>query len=335
MLVRSFLTRVLAFVLGVVFTISTLVGAAVGGLFWAYKNLKPISMVTQPDEGLGDLNDQSIEDLVMLLTSALENPDAYTIDRLQGEYGLDIESILSGIGVDNVDTKGENWEALLGISIFNIADGLDSFLSSIRVRALYNFLPSMLDKDLDMILSVEAQERLGDYNIWELINEREGTEELGLIAAIKPLKLGAFLPEYFTSIYDPVLHQYTYVLNEDSEKAQALPIIRVLGNVSLEVISTLMNSNDLAGDLMAELMGGSLSSIAKMPLEDILYDLVDTADGASNSLVNEYGSFFKFLNGVCLEDLLIPSEDGGYAFDKLAILNAISNVKVGYLLGLT
>ena len=43
-----------------------------------------------------------------------------------------------------------------------------------------------------------------------------------------------------------------------------------------------------------ELMEGSLSSIAKMPLEDILYDLVDTLDGASDSLTSEYGSFFKF-----------------------------------------
>ena len=97
MLMRSFLKRVLAFVLGVVFTISAIVGAAVGGLFWAYKNLKPISMVTQPDDGLGDLSDQSIEDLIMLLTNALEDPDAYTLDRLQGEYGLDLKALLEGL----------------------------------------------------------------------------------------------------------------------------------------------------------------------------------------------------------------------------------------------
>ena len=297
MLMRSFLRRVLAFVLGVVFTISAIVGAIVGGAFWAYKNLKPLSVVTQPDDGLNDLRDQSVEDLVMLLMKALEDPNSYTLDRLQGEYGLDLEKLLAGLGVDNVDTEGENWEALLGISIFNAAEGVDSLLSSIRVRALYNFLPSIFGKELDMILSREAQERLGDYSIFELISPAdEYSDEMGFIRAIKPLKIGAFLPEYFDSVYDPVLHQYTYVLN-DSDKAKSLPIIRLLGNVSLEVVSVIMNSNNPMDDIMAELMGGSLSSIAKMPIENILYDLLDTVDGSANTLSSKYGSFFKFLNG--------------------------------------
>ena len=63
MLMRSFLRRVLAFVLGVVFTIAAVVGSIVGGLFWSYKNLKPLSMVSKPDDGLNDLRDQSMEDL--------------------------------------------------------------------------------------------------------------------------------------------------------------------------------------------------------------------------------------------------------------------------------
>ena len=328
MLMRSFLRRVLAFVLGVVFTIAAVVGSIVGGLFWSYKNLKPLSMVSKPDDGLNDLRDQSIEDLVMLLTKALEDPNAYTLDRLQGEYGLDLEKRLAGLGVENVDTEGENWEALLGISLFNISDGFDALLGCIRVRALYNFLPAVFgDKDLDMILSREAQERLGDYTLLELITEEgEGIDALGLIRAIKPLKLGAFLPEYFTSVYDPVLHEYTYVLNEESEKAQALPIIRLLGNVSLEVISVLFNSKNLADDVMAELMEGSLSSIAKMPLEDILYDLLDTVDGSGNSISSEYGSFLKFLNGATLADLIVPTEEGGYSFNTLAVLGVLSNV---------
>ena len=73
--------RVLAFVLGVVFTIGALVGSIAGGAFWAYKNLKPLAIVTQPEDGLNDLRDQSIEVLITLLSSAMENPDEYTFAR--------------------------------------------------------------------------------------------------------------------------------------------------------------------------------------------------------------------------------------------------------------
>ncbi|MBQ3572769.1 MAG: hypothetical protein IJA15_08075, partial [Clostridia bacterium] len=79
----------------------------------------------------------------------------------------------------------------------------------------------------------------------------------------------------------------------------------------------------------------SLSSIAKMPLEDILYDLLDTVDGSGNSISSEYGSFLKFLNGATLADLIVPTEEGGYSFNTLAVLGVLSNVKVGYILGLT
>ena len=148
--------RVLAFVLGMVFTLGAVVGSAVGGVFWAYKNLKPLAVVTEPDNGLNDLRDQSIEDLLRLLTNALENPDEYTFDRLQGEYGLDLEEILKGMGIEDVDTESENWKALLSVSLFNAKDGIEPLLDSIKVRALYNFLPSLLDKELDAILSREA-----------------------------------------------------------------------------------------------------------------------------------------------------------------------------------
>ena len=317
--------RVLAFVLGMVFTLGAVVGSAVGGVFWAYKNLKPLAVVTEPDNGLNDLRDQSIEDLLRLLTNALENPDDFTFDRLQGEYGLDLEKILGGMGIENIDTESENWKALLSVSLFNAKDGIEPLLDSIKVRALYNFLPSLLDKELDSILSREAQEKLGDYSIMELLKSDETTGELGLFKALKTLKLGALLPEYFISVYDPVAHEYTYILNENSEKAQSLPVLEVFGNVELRLIANMLND----GDIMKELMNGSLSSITEMPIEDILNDILATV---SPELADQLGGYFKVLNGATLSDLFVPNSEGGYDFYYMGVL---TELQLGFLLGLT
>ena len=42
----NLLRRVLAFVLGVVFTISAASASVVGGAYWAYKNIKPVGIAS-------------------------------------------------------------------------------------------------------------------------------------------------------------------------------------------------------------------------------------------------------------------------------------------------
>ena len=317
--------RVLAFVLGVVFTIGALVGSIAGGAFWAYKNLKPLAIVTQPEDGLNDLRDQSIEELITLLSSAMENPDDYTFARLEAEYGLDLAKLLEGAGIEGVDTSSKNWEALLGISLFNAKDGIEPLLDSIKLRAIYNFLPTLVGKELNQILSKEAQEKLGDYSIMELVKSDETTGELGLIKAVRTLKLGALLPEFFNSKYDEAKHEYTYELNEENETAKSLPVLDLFGNVSLGVISNMMNG----GDIMVELMDGSLSSITEMPIEEILTDILATA---SPELAEEIGGYLKALNGATIGDLFVPNSEGGYDFYYLGVL---SEIEIGHLLGLT
>ncbi len=86
--------RVLAFVLGMVFTLTAAASALVGGAYWAYKNVKPIGMVDDSKKWGGDLPNQTIEDLVVLLKSALADPSQYTFARLQSEYGQDLEPML-------------------------------------------------------------------------------------------------------------------------------------------------------------------------------------------------------------------------------------------------
>ena len=89
----NLLKRLIAFILGMVFTLTAGVGAVVGGAYWAYKTVKPLHSV-DGDSGLGDLRDQSIEDLIGLIQNALNEPDKYTFARLEAEYGIDLKKLL-------------------------------------------------------------------------------------------------------------------------------------------------------------------------------------------------------------------------------------------------
>ena len=317
----NLLRRVLAFVLGMVFTIASASASVVGGAYWAYKNIKPVGIASD-DPGLGDLRDQTIEDLMFLLNGAMNNPDKYTLARLEAEYGLDLEKLLKNLGIENVDKDSDNWQALTAISLFSLKDGLPALLSQIKVRALYNFLPSLTGKRLKDLLSPEAQEKLGDYTLMELFESDEETGETGIIKAIKNIKLGALLPAYFDGEFDEVNHEYNYVL-ADNEEAQALPVLEVFGNVSLGVISSLISG----GDIMAELMEGSLSSISEMPIEDIISSIAKTV---SPELGEKISSYAKFLNGARIKDLFYKN-DGKWEFYYAKVLG---NLKVGYLFGL-
>ena len=317
----NLLRRVLAFVLGMVFTIASASASVVGGAYWAYKNIKPVGIASD-DPGLGDLRDQTIEDLMFLLNGAMNNPDKYTLARLEAEYGLDLEKLLKNLGIENVDKDSDNWQALTAISLFSLKDGLPALFSQIKVRALYNFLPSLTGKRLKDLLSPEAQEKLGDYTLMELFESDEETGETGIVKAIKNIKLGALLPAYFDGEFDEVNHEYNYVL-ADNEEAQALPVLEVFGNVSLGVISSLISG----GDIMAELMEGSLSSISEMPIEDIISSIAKTV---SPELGEKISSYAKFLNGARIKDLFYKN-DGKWEFYYAKVLG---NLKVGYLFGL-
>ncbi|MDY4676016.1 MAG: hypothetical protein SO373_02595, partial [Candidatus Borkfalkiaceae bacterium] len=317
----NLLRRVLAFVLGMVFTIASASASVVGGAYWAYKNIKPVGIASD-DPGLGDLRDQTIEDLMFLLNGAMNNPDKYTLARLEAEYGLDLEKLLKNLGIENVDKESDNWQALTAISLFSLKDGLPALFSQIKVRALYNFLPSLTGKRLKDLLSPEAQEKLGDYTLMELFESDEETGETGVIKALKNIKLGALLPAYFDGEFDKAKHEYNYVL-ADNEEAQALPVLEVFGNVSLGVISSLISG----GDIMAELMEGSLSSISEMPIEDIISSIAKTVSPEFGEKISSYA---KFLNGARIKDLFYKN-DGKW---ELYYAKVLGNLKVGYLFGL-
>lgn len=310
--------RFTAFLLGMLFGVVSLIGGVGVGVYWAYKNVKPLRGIEEP---IGDIKNSTIEQLAELVVQATKNPNEYTLARIEKEYGLDIAGVLKTAGVDVSATKDNDLKALENVSILSFLSGMDKFLGSIRVRALYVFIPTVTGQSLDDLLSREAQATLGDLTVWELINSAEGSEELGFLSAIKKLKLGSLLPSVFDATYDEVAHKYTYSVKGDS--ASQLGILNLVADVEFGAIIDVASG----ADVVTELVEGDLLTIGKMKIAEVL-DTVASVTG--KEIADEIAKYTRTFGSLEVRDLFLKNEAGKYVFnaDKL-----ISSVELGYVVG--
>lgn len=310
--------RFTAFLLGMLFGVVSLIGGVGVGVYWAYKNVKPLRGIEEP---IGDIKNSTIEQLAELVVQATQKPDEYTLARIEKEYGLDIAGVLKTAGVDVSATKDNDLKALENVSILSFLSGMDKFLGSIRVRALYVFIPTVTGKSLDDLLSREAQATLGDLTVWELINSAEGSEELGFLSAIKKLKLGSLLPSVFDATYDEAAHKYTYSVKGDS--ASQLGILNLVADVEFGAIIDVASG----ADVVTELVEGDLLTIGKMKIAEVL-DTVASVTG--KEIADEIAKYTRTFGSLEVRDLFLKNEAGKYVFnaDKL-----ISSVELGYVVG--
>lgn len=310
--------RFTAFLLGMLFGVVSLIGGVGVGVYWAYKNVKPLRGIEEP---IGDIKNSTIEQLAELVVQATQNPDEYTLARIEKEYGLDIAGVLKTAGVDVSATKDNDLKALENVSILSFLSGMDKFLGSIRVRALYVFIPTVTGQSLDDLLSREAQATLGDLTVWELINSAEGSEELGFLSAIKKLKLGSLLPSVFDAAYDEVAHKYTYSVKGDS--ASQLGILNLVADVEFGAIIDVASG----ADVVTELVEGDLLTIGKMKIAEVL-DTIASVTG--KEIADEIAKYTRTFGSLEVRDLFLKNEAGKYVFnaDKL-----ISSVELGYVVG--
>lgn len=310
--------RFTAFLLGMLFGVVSLIGGVGVGVYWAYKNVKPLRGIEEP---IGDIKNSTIEQLAELVVQATQNPNEYTLARIEKEYGLDIAGVLKTAGVDVSATKDNDLKALENVSILSFLSGMDKFLGSIRVRALYVFIPTVTGQSLDDLLSREAQATLGDLTVWELINSAEGSEELGFLSAIKKLKLGSLLPSVFDAAYDEAAHKYTYSVKGDS--ASQLGILNLVADVEFGAIIDVASG----ADVVTELVEGDLLTIGKMKIAEVL-DTVASVTG--KEIADEIAKYTRTFGSLEVRDLFLKNEAGKYVFnaDKL-----ISSVELGYVVG--
>ncbi len=325
----NILRRVIAFLLGIVFTITSLIGGVVGGAYYAYKYVSPIKSIgldQDTQEALGDLSDATIEELVDLITRAMSPEDngEYTFERLAEEYGLDLAKLLDNMGIDTsgVDKTSSDWKALESISILSFLSDPNKILESTKLKALYPLLPSLLGSPLDELLSAEAQSALGEFTLSQLISADEATGELGIIKAIKGLKIGSLLPEVFDSSFDVTTHEYVYDVKQDGS-LKDLTFLNLIGNVPLQGIFNIAEGKDA----MTELMEGELTSITKTRISDILNMFADVAGEEVAGVISQYTKVF---GDTTIADLFRKTEAGTYEF---AYDNLLSGLEFGYLAG--
>lgn len=308
----GFFRRLAALLLGVI------VGVA-GGAFWTYQNIKPLQMVgnNKVIEGT-EISDASVEELAELIIKAANNPDDFSFARLEKEYGLDLKKILEQAGINTDNASKEDMNALQNVSLLSFINGAESFLDNIKLRALYVILPSVMDKDLDEILSKEAQAALGDYTLWQLLNSDAATEELGLITAIKALKVGSLLPSMFDANYNADKHEYTYAVKEDSN----LKILNLVADLPLKAVIDLANGTDP----IKSMMEGELKVLGDKPLTEVLSTIFSVFGEQTQEKLNEYT---RVLGDSKLSDLFEVKGDK-YV---LTFNNVAEDIDFGYIFG--
>ncbi|MGN0820111.1 MAG: hypothetical protein ACI4M6_07005 [Christensenellaceae bacterium] len=311
----SFFRRAVSFTLGAVFGITATVGGVAGGAFWAYKNVRPVEKVAEKNnvEGLGDIETASVEELLNLLASAIENPDEYTINRLEQEYKVDLNAFLLSIGINPDDTNEEDIEALKQTPIFSVTDGLNELFKGMKFRALYVFAPKILGKSIDDLLSKEAQEKLGEYTVYSIMEKDPVTGELGIMKALKTLKIGSLMPKQYDAAFNADKHEYIYVPKTENEA------LKLMANVYIGTIFDIIKGRKITD----EIVEGGLKSIGEMPLKEFLASVFGLSGALTESLERKLDACGDLL----VKDLFVEAE-GGYvmSYEKLE-----KELKVGYL----
>ena len=326
----NFFRRMTAFILGIVFTITSLVGGVVGGAYYAYKNVNPIEDIVAPGNGdaadaLGDLYGASIEELLNLLYDASQSTDnEYTFAKLIEDYNLDLRALLKMMGVDvsGVDQNSEDWKALEAIPILSVLTGdMQPILDAVKLRSLYMFIPSLMSgKTIDDILSKEAQAKLGDYTIGDLMATDENGE-LGFITAIKGMKIGALLPSIFDATYDAAKHEYVYSVKEEHA---SLAVLNILGDANIKgLLDIIMDGSDP----VQEIVDGDLSALGRKQISEILGMIAKIAGPETAEKLTAYTRMF---GDTTVAELFARNEEGKYEFQYEEL---VSNIEIGYLLG--
>ena len=324
----GFVRRIMAFLLGVAVGAVALFGGVASGALWAYRNMSPDKIIDGASDGEEDggiLADASVEKLVEVLRAAKNAEDGYSLGRLEKEFGIELKDLLAKMGVDVANANDKDYQALSEINVFALlskdGDGLEELLSSIRFRALYALVPALIGKDIDEVLSVEAQEKLGDYTFAELLKVNETTGHTKLLMLVEDLTLGALFPKTYEPVYDADKHIYNYLPRPTAKPG----LTAVLGDIPIGAIFNIIEGNSIS----RELVDGKLSAFAELPVSKILNAL------ALNIGVKEGTEFLQKVaktlgDSLTLRDFYIKNVDGSYSFTGD---EAVRNLNLGYMFG--
>ncbi|MDD3832084.1 MAG: hypothetical protein PHW00_05470, partial [Clostridia bacterium] len=302
------MNRLIAFVLGMLFAVISILGAVTGAIAFVYTQVT-IEIIAgdafDPDDNWGSIKSMTVEELQMLISDMLANPSIGTISYLQENYAFDLEAILD---LDSIDEK--LYDQIKDIGIFYLATGdINAFLDTVDVGLGLVFI-----KDY---VSDGAMELLGDISIKDII----GGVGIGspLRNALSQLKLGAFLVKTFDETYNPVTGSYTYTLKEGLE----MTTLGLFANIPLGGFLTLFDNGFSLSNLLYQIKYGELAELGAVKFAEIFQTL-----GLPSGITNITDRVFSVK---CIGDLIAYDETSDtYKFDPI---NIVRGTHIGDALG--
>ncbi len=310
----NFTRRVIAFIMGMVVMLVTLLGGTAGAMYWAFKNLS-LSKLGVMEEDASGIADATVEDLVALVLLVQSDPESFTFAKLE-EQGIDVFQILESLGLDLSKADKTDYDSLKNISPFLLFSS--EGLYQISFSTVFAFIPKGEDGTYPLF-SEGARDALRGYSLGYLLETDNITGEMRLFKELSTLKIGSLFPSTFTETYDSVNGEYVYLADN--------PAIEKFGNIKASFLTKAV-SDTYVFDIGQELHEGDLEEIGKLEVADFLSDLIAGDDEDAKAQIKQT---FALLGNLLVKDLFAYDEElGSYAFDMEAIFSTLS---IGGFLG--
>jgi hypothetical protein len=299
----NFMRRTLAFFLGMIVAFVLVVGALVGGGYWAFKNLTPKDVGVK-EETLGGLSSMTLEEWTAFLVDIKKDPQAFTVKELE-KKGFNVNSFLTSVGVDVDNANPKDIESFKELALGSMFGG--GALQEVGMGVVFLFIPKNSETGKYPIFSEGARNRLRQFTLADFFGG--ATDNSGYSSVLRSMKLGSVL----SSSYEEVLlpdGTFEYV-SEDRG-------LNLLANVELGVLT---DKRESGFDFGGEIQEGYLSTLKDKELIEIIASFGSKDEETFNA---KYEGL-AILSGVTLGETFVWSdEQGKYAFSVEPILNCLN-----------
>ncbi|MBR3803942.1 MAG: hypothetical protein IKJ14_01165 [Clostridia bacterium] len=299
----NFMRRTLAFFLGMIVAFALVVGALVGGGYWAFKNLTPKDVGVK-EETLGGLSSMTFEEWTAFIVDIKKDPQAFTVKELE-KKGFNVNSFLTTMGVDVENANPKDIESFKELAIGSMFGG--GALQEVGMGVVFLFIPKNSETGKYPIFSEGARNRLRQFTLADFFGGE--TDNSGYSSVLRSMKLGSVL----SSSYEEVLlpdGTFEYV-SEDRG-------LNLLANVELGVLT---DKRESGFDIGHEVQDGYLSSLKDKELIEIIASFGSKDEETFNA---KYEGL-AILSGVTLGETFVWSdEQNKYAFSPEPILNCLN-----------
>ena len=265
----NFFRRSLAFILGMVFALVTVLGGTTGIAYWAFKNLtlQKVGVMQEDTSGIGEF---TFEEWVALVMNAQNDPESFTIKKLQ-EQGIDIIDFATSMGLDLSKAETVDMENIKDINPLLLFSGKG--LDEISFSAIFALIPKN-EEGKYSLFSEGARKWLRNFSLGYLLETNEETGKLRLFHELKGFKIGCLFPATFNESYDTAKAEYKYTSEQSAFEA--------LGNLPISLLTDTVAGGE-EFDIGKELHEGDLKGIGELELDDFLNDLLTGGQEGSSS----------------------------------------------------